>query len=67
MFGGHFLRFRKLFIAMLVLQERWFSVWNLSGATDAWQESYKVNGYLVRILLEQRLSAKNLARLTVIW
>ena len=47
---GSFFHFRKLFIAMLVLQEHWFSVWNLSGATDAWQESYKVDGYLVRIL-----------------
>ena len=51
---------------MLVLQEHWFSVWNLSGATDAWQVSYKVDSYLVRISKEQRLSAKNLARLTVI-
>ena len=42
--------FRKIFIAMLVLQEDWFSVWNLSGATGAGQEFYKVDDYLVRIL-----------------
>ena len=47
--GSFFNVFESLFIAMLVLQERWFSVWNLSGAVDAWQESYKVDGYPVRI------------------
>ena len=41
---------------MLVLQKRWFSVLNLSGATNAWQDSYKVDHYLVRIW-----------RLMVIW
>ena len=67
MFAGQFLRFRKLFIPIMVLQEHRFSVCNFSGAMNAWQESYKGDGYLVRILLEQRLSAKNHAILTVIW
>ena len=44
------LRFEILFIAMLVLQERWFFVWKFSGATNAWQESYQVDGYLERVL-----------------